>query len=226
MRLHLTLACIFAAANAIKLASSGCEPNCTPSIGDYDADTDHVVHSDLNIGDDVIEDVAPLGEQMMADSGVQEALEAVVGPDSAEDLVNSTLSPIVDSALGNNLVDLDALVEAEKTINPDEVFEVTQELPSTDEVVDAVVENFGEEHAGEEGIELTDGSAGLDFTPEQMENAKVSEIDNGAGGKLQVIMVPTGDVAEEVDETIATEGPKDPADINEEVTEEVVEGVA
>ena len=41
-----------------------------------------------------------------------------------------------------------------------------------------------------------------------------------------MIMVPTGDVAKEVDETIATEGPKDPADINKEVTEEVVEGVA
>lgn len=134
--------------------------------------------------------------------------------------------PVFDSAVADFLLPVDAVIEAEKSLNPDEKIVVEDDLPETADVVAAVQEQLEENHA-DEGVELTTGAeVDLNFTEEQLANASVTTLDNGVGGEVQVITVPVSEVAAKVKETIATEGPRDAEDINEEVTAEVVEDEA
>ena len=234
MRFHLTLALLAAAAQAVKMgpvlaqtnAKSWCEPNCDPSGDDFNADTDHPVKMEIDVSKDVVEDVKPIVEEALSEQGVKAALEAVVGEDGADALIDEVVMPVFDSAVADFLLPVDAVIEAEKSLNPDEKIVVEDDLPETADVVAAVQEQLEENHA-DEGVELTTGAeVDLNFTEEQLANASVTTLDNGVGGEVQVITVPVSEVAAKVKETIATEGPRDAEDINEEVTAEVVEDEA
>lgn len=231
MRFHLTLALLFAAAQAVKMgpvlaqvdAQSWCEPNCEPSGDDFDADTDHPVKMEIDVSKDVVADVKPIVEEALAEQGVKAALEAVVGADGADALIDEVVMPVLDSTVADNLLNVDAVIDAEKALNPDEKIVVEDDLPETADVVAAVQEQLETNHA-DEGVELTTGAeVDLNFTEEQLANASVTTLDNGVGGEVQVITVPVSEVAAKVKEAIATQEPRDAEDINEEVTAAVVE---
>lgn len=134
--------------------------------------------------------------------------------------------PVLDSTVADNLLNVDAVIDAEKALNPDEKIVVEDDLPETADVVAAVQEQLETNHA-DEGVELTTGAeVDLNFTEEQLANASVTTMDNGVGGEVQVITVPVSEVAAKVKESIAEQGPRDAEDINEEVTAEVVEDEA
>ena len=134
--------------------------------------------------------------------------------------------PVLDSTVADNLLNVDAVIDAEKALNPDEKIVVEDDLPETADVVAAVQEQLEVNHA-DEGVELTTGAeVDLNFTEEQLANASVTTMDNGVGGEVQVITVPVSEVAAKVKESIAEQGPRDAEDINEEVTAEVVEDEA
>ena len=134
--------------------------------------------------------------------------------------------PVLDSTVADNLLNVDAVIDAEKSLNPDEKIVVEDDLPETADVVAAVQEQLEANHA-DEGVELTTGAeVDLNFTEEQLANASVTTMDNGVGGEVQVITVPVSEVAAKVKESIAEQGPRDAEDINEEVTAEVVEDEA
>ena len=120
MRFHLTLALLFAAAQAVKMgpvlaqvdAKSWCEPNCEPSGDDFDADTDHPVKMEIDVSKDVVADVKPIVEEALAEQGVKAALEAVVGADGADALIDEVVMPVLDSTVADNLLNVDAVIDA------------------------------------------------------------------------------------------------------------------
>ena len=74
MRFHLTLALLFAAAQAVKMGpilaqvdAKYCEPKCDPSGDDFDADTDHGMTMEIDVSKDVVEDVKPLVEEALTE---------------------------------------------------------------------------------------------------------------------------------------------------------------
>lgn len=229
MRFHLTLALILAAAQAVKIDSSvlaqvnaSCEPNCEPSGDDFDPDTDHPVKMEIDVTKDVIADVAPIVEEALAEQGVKAALEAVTGADLTENLIDDVIIPCFEVTAAEELLNVDAVVEAEKELNPDEKITVVDDLPETADVVAAVKEQLEENH-GEDGVELKTGAeVDLNFTEEQIANASVTTLDNGVGGEVALITLPVSEVAAKVKETLATEEPRSAGDINEEVSEELV----
>jgi len=120
--------------------NSSCEPVCDPSGDDFDADTDHMKKTVIDVSKDVIMDVKPVVEEALSTQGVMEALAAVVGDDGAEALIDEVLIPCMDSAVADNLINVNAAIEAEMELNPDEKFEVKDKLPATSDVVKAVKE--------------------------------------------------------------------------------------
>merc|ERR1719510_2706269 len=106
MRFHLTLALLFAAAQAVNIDSmlaqvdaTKCEPKCKPSGEDFDADTDHAVKMEIDISKDVVEDVKPIVEEALNEQGVKAALEAVVGEDNADALIDEVITPCLDATI-------------------------------------------------------------------------------------------------------------------------------
>ena len=223
MRFHLTLALLFAAAQAVNIDSmlaqvdaTKCEPKCNPSGEDFDADTDHPVKMEIDITKDVIEDVKPIVEEALNEQGVKAALEAVVGPDAADALIDEVITPCLDATIADNLINVDAVEGAIKMLNPDEKVVEKDPLPETEDVVTAVMEQLEVNHAGE-GISMTSHEKKA-LTDYQLDNSSVTKMDNGVGGTVLVITAPTRKVADEVKETVATQSDYSAEDVNEEVT--------
>ena len=132
-----------------------------------------------------------------------------------ETLIDDVIKPLLEVTTADNLLNVDAVIDAEKTINPDEKFDVVDDLPETADVVNAVKESLEENH-GDEGVSITTGDeVDMNFTEEQLANATVTKLDNGVGGEVDIITLPVSEVAAKVKETLATEAPRDAEDIND-----------
>ena len=110
MRTQLTIACLAAISQAVKIdaaqccnhstnSNSKCNP-CDPSWERFEPDTDHKKKDEIDVTKDFLKDFSDIGETFINESKVDAILEAELGADVSENITDHILKPIVDSAVG------------------------------------------------------------------------------------------------------------------------------
>ena len=84
-------------------------PTCQDPCEDHE-DHDHSAH--IDVAHDVLVDVIPVGEEIVEETGVKDILAGIVGSEEANQIVTDVITPIIDSELINNEVDVDEIIDA------------------------------------------------------------------------------------------------------------------
>ena len=168
MRTHLTVACLVAVSQAINFESNislaqtaACPPPCNPSGDDFNPDTDHEFHTEIDVTKDVIKDETEIVEEVIDDSGVKDLLKSVVGCDEASDVVDKIVKPIVELEIAD-MLPIKQAVDVITKLNDDEVVKPVDFLPSVFDVVKNIF--FDEERAVDEP-EIQMHTTASEFTP-------------------------------------------------------------
>ena len=228
MRTQLTIACLVAVSQAINITTestvslaqtSACPPPCNPSGEDFDADTDHTFHTEIDVTTDVIEDEEEIVDEVIDDTGVKDLLVAVVGCDEAGDVVDNIVKPLVELEIAD-MLPIQEAIDAIKNINvEDEEVEQKDDLPTIESVWESIV-NDEQRAADEPEIQFHD--APTEMTPEQMENSHVTQITTPTGEVVDVIVVNKAGVVVDPDSPCPIDKIEEKA---EEIAEEVVEEI-
>ena len=122
---------------AVHLSASACPPPCDPSPEDFNPKTDHEFHTTIDVTEDVIEDEKELVEEVVEETGVKDLLVAVVGCDEAGDILDNIVKPMVELEVAE-MLPIKQAVEVIKTMNDDEKVDSKDELPTHEQVWDAI----------------------------------------------------------------------------------------
>ena len=195
MRTQLTIACLAAISQAVKIdaaqccnhstsSNSKCNP-CDPSWERFEPDTDHKKKDEIDITKDFLEDFQAVGDEFIHESKIDAILEAEVGLEVAEDIESHILKPIVDAAVGE-LIPVKKIAEVIADLNKeDEKIKVKDDLPAVDVVVKKEIE---EAEQKDEGVEF---HTGVTSDPKDFDNATVEKLDT-PNGEVMIITIPHG----------------------------------
>ena len=225
MRTQLSIACLAAVSQALNFEShmslaqtAACPPPCNPSGDDFNPDTDHEFHTEIDITKDVIEDETEIVDEVVEDSGVKDLLKEVVGCEEASDVVDNILKPVVELEIAEMLPIKEA-VEVIKTMNDDEKVKSKDELPTLKDVVETIVND--EKRAVDEPEIQFHAEASV-FTDQQKDTAKVTEIEGPNGETMELIVVNKTGVVVHEDSPCPDEDLEEKADdIADEIVDEI-----
>ena len=235
---------ILAQTNALADAEACCCPvmPCLPTCSDAceeeeDEEPQTQVDVELDVTKDVMDEVKPIGDDVIEESGVTDALEDVVTQEEASQIVDEILTPIIDDAIAVNVLPVDEIIDTIEEVVPDENQELVDPLPDVEAVVEVIEDEIIPDHPEVTVEEKTD----IEFTEEQKDNATVVEIVDDEGNAVEVVVIEvepevTPAVPEVVDTDVDTEivdvvdteeaevvDVEEPADETETAVEEVVE---
>ena len=234
MRTQLTIAALVAATNAIDIGTAQshvdimaqtsaehgdcccqampCMPTCQDACH-HAGDKPTQVDVEIDVTKDVLEVVKPIGDQVIVESGIQEALEEIVIEEEADEIIKEILEPIIASTIAVEVLDVDEVIEVIEAVVPDEHIEAKDPLPEPADVVTLIDENVVPDHPEVTINEITEDKV---FTPEEIASATVTEVTNTDGDTVEVIVIHKEEPA--VVETTVVE----PAVVEPEVVEPTV----
>ena len=225
MRTQLTIACLAAISQAVKIdaaqccnhstsSNSKCNP-CDPSWERFEPDTDHKKKDEIDITKDFLEDFQAVGDEFIHESKIDAILEAEVGLEVAEDIESHILKPIVDAAVGE-LIPVKKIAEVIASMNmEDEKIEITDDLPPVEVVVEKEIEEAAEK---DEGVTF---HTTVVSDPKDFDKATVEELDT-PNGEIVVITIPHNVDGTTIEEVATGEI----EDLAEEMADEMVDDLA
>ena len=137
MRATLSLACFTAAVSAFEITndmpsygmmaaqvsaqhSDSCCCHMMPCMPTCSAPCEEDSHPvELDVVGDVVDEVKPIGEELVEQAGLEGILADVVGEEEAEAIVEEIVLPVVDTAIIENELPIDDIIEAVQDVEPE-----------------------------------------------------------------------------------------------------------
>ena len=110
-----------------------CMPSCSNPCDDHD---EHEGEHHIDLAEDVLKDVIPVGEEIIEDSGVRDIIADIVGDTEAGQIVRDIVTPIIDGEIINHEIDVDGLIDAIDEVESDMDIIIDGELPTTQDIID------------------------------------------------------------------------------------------